>query len=193
MSPERSWWQIPLWSPKHFAVTCAAVLVALLLAGQVVGSDAPTTAAATSAGSTPRPVAAEEPAGSNPRSTAPTPKPQVPASPSSSATRISSRATGPRDAASSFVAAWARPYDRADRWRDVLTPLSTPALARLIQKAAPEHVPATRSFGDPKVLKQTTRSATVRITTDAGPIKIGLRRTGGRWLVGAIEPIEEGR
>lgn len=193
MSPERSWWQIPLWSPKHFATTCAAALIALFLAGQVVGSDAPATAVAASGASTPRAVAAEEPAGSSSQSMAPTPTPQVPASPSSSATRNSSRATGPGDAASSFVAAWARPYDRADRWRGVLTRLSTPAFAHLIQKAEPEHVPATRSFGDPKVLKQTPRSAAVRISTDAGPVKIGLRHTGGRWLVGAIEPIEEGR
>lgn len=193
MSPERSWWQIPLWSPKHFAVTCAVALMALFLAGQVVGSDAPATAAATSAASTPRALTAQELAGGSPQSTASTPSAPVPASPTSSATRISSRATGPRDAASSFVAAWARPYDQADQWRDVLTPLSTPAFARLIHEAEPQHVPATRSFGDPKVLKQTTRSATVRINTDAGPVKIGLRHTGGRWLVGAIEPIEEGR
>lgn len=193
MSPERSWWQIPLWSPKHFAMTCAVALMALFLAGQVVGSDASATAAATSAGSTPQAVAAEEPAESSSRRTSPTPNPQLPASQSSGATRISSRAAGPRDAALFFVAAWARPYNRSDRWRDVLTPLSTPAFARLLQKAEPEHVPATRTFGDPKVLNQTTRSATVRITTDAGPVKISLRRAGGRWLVGSIEPIEEGR
>lgn len=193
MSPERSWWQIPLWSPKHFAMTCTVAFMALVLAGQVVGSDKPPSAVAPSAASTSWAVAAEKPAESSSQSTAATPRPQVLASPSSSVTRISSRATGPRDAASAFVAAWARPYDRTDRWHDVLAPLSTPAFAHLIQKAEPEHVPATRSFGDPKVLKQTPRSATVRITTDAGPLRIGLRRTGGRWLVGAIEPIEEGR
>lgn len=191
MRADRSWWQVPLWSPMHLLATCSVVLVLLFVAGKFQGSSnarpgpSPSSSAITAesptSSSTSR-ASVEEPS----EASAPVPTPPV-------ARRPLKKSASSEDVAAAFVATWARRYDETGTWRSGVMELSTPGFAELLRKADPLHVPATKSLGHPKLLKKTKGSRVIQVATDSGPVAVTTVKTSGRWLVGGIRPVEEGR
>lgn len=189
MRPKRSWWQIPLWSPRHLLATSAVGIAALFLVGQLQDSSGATTTEATTA-----PTSA-----SSPTTTSPSPSVAAPSSPAEVAeaspatpARTVEPATGV-DAAEAFVEAWSRRYDPPDKWRSAVTNLSTPEFAKFLGKTNPHSVPATRSLGHAKVLSKSNGSRRVQVSTDSGPVAVTVKQSDGEWRVAGIEPVNTGR
>lgn len=196
MRPNRSWWQVPLWSPMHLIATCVALLAILFLAGQLQGTpeaDPVEPPASSTSSSTGSPTQSPKPAS---ETSQPTPSSAIPKEPASA--KETSRPTGAKAVtavavAESFVRAWSRRYDPADEWRDRVTALSTPRFGKLLDKTDPLRVPATRSTGGGKVLNKGKRSRRIQIGTDSGPVAVITVKSGGRWLVSSIQPVDRGR
>lgn len=189
MRQKRSWWQIPLWSPRHLLATSAVGVAALFLVGQLQdNSGATTTEAATapSTASSPTTTSSSPPAVVAPSpavvAEAPTTTPEKTAEPSTAI-----------DTAEAFVEAWSRRYDPPDKWRSAVTNLSTPEFAKLLSKTNPRSVPATRSLGHAKILSKSKGSRRVQVSTDSGPVAVTVTQSGGRWRVAGIEPVNTGR
>ncbi|GAA4117680.1 hypothetical protein GCM10022415_15820 [Knoellia locipacati] len=177
-------WRWPLWSWKHFTITCmvlAAVLVGigrLQSSGADSGAGSPTTRAVTS-----RSVSES--------ATSPTPATQSKALiPTATAPSQSESIADPGEVSGQFVAGWARPYDPPSEWRGRLLPLSTKEFAAELSKTDPLRVPATAVVGEGTEVARAANSRTMRHTTDNGGVLVFLKRTGSRWLVSGIAPDE---
>lgn len=189
MRSDRAWWQVPMWSPRHLLVTCLVVLVLLFAVGRFQGQP---TAAPGPASVETAPTATHSAEANTASATGPAPTPTVPSTQVANPSAVRAPATA-SEVAEAFVMAWSRRYDDKAPWRARVTQLSTPQFGKLLAKTDPLQVPATRSFGGAKVLKKTKRSRLIRVSTDAGRVAVNVVKVDDRWLVGSIQPVEQGR
>lgn len=190
MRSDRSWWQVPLWSPVHLLATCSVVLVLLFAAGKFQGSSEAKPDPSRSSAA----ITAQSPTSSStPRASAKTTSATSATARSSATHPVGKKLATPEEVAEAFVVVWSRRYDEPSTWRTGVTALSTPKFAKLLRKTDPLRVPATRSLGHPKLLQRTKKSRVIQVSTDSGPVAVTTIDTKGRWLVGDIRPIEKGR
>lgn len=189
MRQKRSWWQIPLWSPRHLLATSAVGIAALFLVGQLQDSS----------GATPTEAATAPTAVSSPTTTSSSPSAAVPSSPAvvaeaptATPEKTAEPSTGV-EAAEAFVEAWSRRYDPPEKWRSAVTDLSIPEFAKLLRQTDPHSVPATRSLGHAEILSKSKGSRRVQVSTDSGPVAVTVKQAGGQWRVAGIEPVNTGR
>ena len=176
------WWRWPLWSWRNLAATVLGV--ALLLAGlgraQAWMGHSPDGAAPVTATSSAG-VAISSPSPMTPAPTTPAPEPSAASSPPDTPPT-------PAEVALAFTRAWARPYDDPHAWRHTLTAYTTSRFAAQLAETDPSRVPATQVATNVTVTSQTTTTAEVRVTTDAGSVLVELTTTDGRWEVDNILP-----
>lgn len=191
MRSDRSWWQVPLWSPVHLLATCSVILALLFAAGKLQGSSEATPAPSRSSSSA---ITAQSPTSSSTSRASADTTPTTSATARSSATHpVGKKLATPEEVAEAFVVVWSRRYDEPRTWRTGVMALSTPKFAKLLRKTDPLRVPATRSLGHPKLLQRTKKSRVIQVSTDSGPVAVTTIDIKGRWLVGDIRPIEKGR
>lgn len=174
-------WRWPLWSWKHFGLTCVVFAALLVGIGRLQASRAdsaapiPSPTRIDSSGSAPGQLT---PSASSTASETPNPSATTPSRPQSSA--------GPAEVSSKFVVSWARPYDTASEWRRRLLPLSTKEFGVELSKTDPLRVPATAVVGEGSEVARAANAVTMRYTTDNGRVLVSLERTGSGWLVNGI-------
>ena len=95
----------------------------------------------------------------------------------------------PGPAATTFVAAWARPDLSNDQWWDGINAAHPDeSLAQALGTTDPASVPATKVVGSPKVLDQTESEARVEVATDGPKVVVYLTLIDNVWHVANILP-----
>src|SRR5262249_51172838 len=90
-------------------------------------------------------------------------------------------------AASSVVGAWLRRELSPAAWHAGLTPVSTSSLAQSLEGVDPVGVPATRTTGQPTIVRRTEAFAQVSIAVDTGTVVLDLLKQGSKWLVDGVD------
>lgn len=95
----------------------------------------------------------------------------------------------PAAAATTFVAAWARPDLTTDEWWAGINAANPDeSLAQALGTTNPATVPATKVVGPAKVLEQTDSEARVEVTTDGPKVIVYLTLVDNVWYVANILP-----
>ncbi|MEU3356111.1 hypothetical protein [Streptomyces sp. NPDC037389] len=156
----------PLYSPKRLLAVVAAVIALLVLANSCQDEHHSNTAATTVA-----------PEGTRPSKAAP-----------SAAASARPDSTAALKTAHTFVEAWASHNPDPGAWLKQLEPYTTDRLLTMLRSTDPSRVPATR-VGDAKLTDTGGGPITsAAVSTDRGPVTIGMLWAGDRWLVGEIKP-----
>ncbi|MEV6848843.1 hypothetical protein [Actinoplanes sp. NPDC051411] len=97
-------------------------------------------------------------------------------------------ANGALYAAQTYVRLWARPTMNQRAWYATVRRWVTPAYAQLLADTDPSNVPAHGVTGPPRPVTSTAAVVVADVPTDAGPIRVTVINTGGRWLVSSAGP-----
>lgn len=96
-------------------------------------------------------------------------------------------AAEPLKVASQFIQAWLRSQLSAEQWQTGLRPYATPALAAKMSGVDPAGVPAQRTTGEPKLLRQSAGAAAVTVAVDSGTVELRMVVVDGKWLVDGVD------
>jgi len=91
-------------------------------------------------------------------------------------------------AAQTYIRLWARPALNQHAWYAAIRPWVTPAYGQLLASTDPANVPAHGVTGPPRPVSSTPTVVVADIPTDAGPVRVTVLNTGGRWLVATARP-----
>lgn len=96
-------------------------------------------------------------------------------------------AVQPLKVASQFIRAWSRSQLDAKQWHAGLVPYATRALAAKLSGVDPAGVPAQRTTGNPRLIRQSAGAASVAIPVDSGTVQLRLVVVDGEWLVDGVD------
>ncbi|GAA3952052.1 hypothetical protein [Actinoplanes auranticolor] len=91
-------------------------------------------------------------------------------------------------AAQTYVRRWARPTQARDAWYADVQPLVVTAYGQLLADTDPTQVPARVVTGIAEPVSSTTAVLVADVPTDAGPIRVTVINTAGRWLIASASP-----
>jgi hypothetical protein len=128
-------------------------------------------------------------AGCSPAGSSTAPAEPAPTTSSSHAAAVS----GPRRnaallAALTYIRLWARPTLDRTAWYTAMQPMVTPGYAQLLADTDPAQIPARAATGSPRLVSADTAVVVADVPTDAGPIRVTVASTGGRWLIDNARP-----
>jgi hypothetical protein len=96
-------------------------------------------------------------------------------------------AAEPVKVAGQFIQAWLRSKLSAEQWHAGLSPYATPSLAKKLSGVDPAGVPAERTTGEAKLIRDGAGAAAVTIPVDSGTVELRMVVVDGEWLVDGVD------
>jgi hypothetical protein len=96
-------------------------------------------------------------------------------------------AAEPLKVAGQFIQAWLHSQPNTEHWHSELTPYATEALAAKLSGVDPAGVPAQRTTGDAKLIRQGAGAAAVAVPVDSGTVELRMVVVDGEWLVDGVD------